>query len=60
MKLSIPQNNILAPIRPMLNPRQRLLLWTSIRGMWKNKKPDPIKELNKIRREWDRKLPHLK
>lgn len=60
MKLGIKQNDVLSPARLILKPRQRLLLWTAIRGMWKNKKPDPIKELNKMRREWDRKLPPLK
>lgn len=38
----------------------RLRIWQKVAGMWKNKKPDPIKELKKMRNEWDRKLPPLK
>lgn len=47
-------------IYPLISPRERLLAWESIAGIWKNKKPDPIKELQKMRREWDRKLPNLR
>lgn len=44
----------------VLDPRARLAAWEQVRGMWKNRKPDPIKELAKIRREWERKLPWSK
>jgi hypothetical protein len=40
----------------MLDPKARLAALRRIRGMWKNRKPDPIKELARIRKEWDRKL----
>jgi len=41
-------------------PKQdRLAIWRKVRGVWKNRKPDPIKEQKKMRREWDRKLPRL-
>jgi len=41
----------------MMDKEARLAAWDRIRGMWKNSKPDPIKELAKMRREWARKLP---
>jgi len=28
-------------------------IWEEIRGMWKNRKPDPIKEWQKLRKEWE-------
>jgi len=42
-------------IYPLMTLRSRLLLLKNIKGIWKNRKPDPIKELAKMRREWDRK-----
>lgn len=42
---------------PILDKEARLAALRQIRGMWKNRKPDPIKELAKMRREWERKLP---
>mgnify|MGYP001565824349 len=50
-------------IRPRSAPslikkgKDRLKIWEKAEGMWKHRKPDPIKELNKMRKEWDRKLP---
>ena len=35
-------------------PRKRLLAWKSICGVWSKKKPDPIRELAKMRKEWAR------
>jgi hypothetical protein len=40
----------------LLTGQERLLLLRNIRGMWKNRKTDPIKELEKIRREWEREI----
>ena len=40
----------------LLSGQERLLLLRGIRGMWKGRKTDPIKELEKIRREWDREM----
>ena len=48
-----------SPISYLVNPNERLLIWEKARGMWKNRKPDPIKELNKMRKESSRKLPKL-
>lgn len=44
-------------IHRIVNPltigqKSRLLIWKEIKGIWKNRKPEPLKELNKIRREW--------
>jgi len=36
---------------------ERLKIWEKAEGMWEHRKPDPLKELNKIRKEMDRKLP---
>lgn len=44
-------------IHPLLTPKERLLIWEKVRGIWKNRKPDPMQELKKMRKEWDRKLP---
>jgi len=29
-------------------------IWLEVFGMWKNKKPDPLKYLKNLRKEWDR------
>jgi hypothetical protein len=43
-------------LRPslLLTPEERLKLWQRFKGMWKNRTPDPLEELEKIRKEWDR------
>ena len=41
---------------PLLNPKERILIWRKIEGMWRNRKPEPAKELKKVRKEWGRKL----
>jgi hypothetical protein len=48
-----------ASIYPLMIPRERLSIWEKARGMWKRRKPDPVKELKKMRREWDRRLLHV-
>lgn len=42
---------------PLLLANERLLIWENTRGMWKNRQPDPVKELEQMRQEWDRVLP---
>ncbi len=42
---------------PLMTARERVLIWQRIKGIWKNRKPEPNQELKKIRSEWDRKLP---
>lgn len=44
-------------IYPLSTAKERILTWKSARGIWKNKKPDPIQELKKIRDGLNRKLP---
>lgn len=41
----------------MLTREERLAVLRKLKGAWKHRKPDPIKELNKMRKEWERKLP---
>jgi hypothetical protein len=38
----------------LLKGEDRLKAWQKVRGLWKNRKPDPIKELEKMRAEWER------
>ena len=49
-----------APMYPLMTPRERASIWEKARGMWKHRTPDPINELKKMRKEWDRKLPGAK
>lgn len=39
---------------PLLSKKERILALERVRGIWKNKKSDPIKELKRIRKEWER------
>lgn len=45
---------------PLSTANGRKEAWAKARGMWKNRKPDPINELTKIRKEWERRLPKYK
>jgi len=38
----------------LLTPSERMLVWQKVAGMWKKKKPNPLKTLEKIRRGWER------
>jgi hypothetical protein len=40
----------------MLTREERLVVLQKLKGAWKHRKPDPIKELNKMRKEWERKF----
>ena len=42
---------------PLLTPEERLKLWQRFKGMWKKRTPDPVEELEKMRKEWERELP---
>ena len=44
----------------LLIPKERLSVWEKVKGLWQNRKSDPIQEANKMRDEWDRLLPSLK
>ena len=39
---------------PLLDRRERIHIWERVRGMWKNRTPDPERELMKMRKERDR------
>lgn len=39
-------------VYPLLKRKERILIWKKVKGMWKNRKPDPIRELKKMREEW--------
>lgn len=43
-------------IHPLISPKERAAIVKRVQGMWKNRKPDPIKELRKMRREWERPI----
>lgn len=39
---------------PLLDSRERIRIWERVRGILKQKKTDPIRELKKMRKEWER------
>lgn len=39
---------------PLLDHRERRHIWERVRGMWKHRTPDPVRELKKMRKEWER------
>jgi len=43
---------------PLITARERILIWQKVKGMWKNRKPNPILELKKMRGEWKRETIH--
>lgn len=45
---------------PLITTKERLLIWKGVKGIWKKRKPEPIQELKKIRKEWKRELPSLR
>jgi hypothetical protein len=45
---------------PFVTGEARLTLWRKLRGMWKDRQPNPIEELEKIRDEWDRDIPPVR
>lgn len=42
---------------PLPSPEERLKIWQNFKGIWQNRVPDPIEELEKIRKELDREFP---
>jgi len=38
-----------------IDPEERRRVWMKAWGIWKDKKPDPIQVLKKMRKEWERK-----
>jgi len=53
-KMMTRKSAIISP--QLMTGQERLLLLRSIRGMWKNRKNDAVKELEKIQREWDKEI----
>lgn len=41
---------------PLISPEQRLAVWEKARGMWKHRRPDPIRELKEIRGTWSHRV----
>lgn len=39
-------------IHPLVKKTERLRIWKKAKGIWKNRQPDPIKELRTLRDEW--------
>ncbi len=39
-------------VYPLISPKERLAIWEKARGLWKRRKPDPARELKKMRQEW--------
>jgi len=39
-------------LESLLGKKGRLSVWRKIKGLWKNKKKDPIVELRRMRKEW--------
>jgi hypothetical protein len=58
MDTTTPQDTLTSA--PLLTPEERLKLWQRFKGMWKDRAPDPIEELEKMRSEWDRELPPVR
>jgi hypothetical protein len=56
-KTALKSNLSLDSTYPFISPEKRLKILKETKGMWKDRTPDPIKELKKIRKEWERKLP---
>jgi len=54
MEANLPDSSTAFPIP---SPAERLKLWQRFKGIWQNRTPDPIEELQKIRKEWDREFP---
>jgi hypothetical protein len=42
-------------VYPLITPKERLAVWEKVRGAWKKRSPDPVRELRKMREEWPRK-----
>jgi hypothetical protein len=55
MEPTTPRDTLM--ISPLLTPEDRLKLWQRFKGMWKNRTPDLVAELEKMRHEWDHDLP---
>jgi len=48
-----PKSNVRAD-HLLRKTEDRLKAFEQLRGMWKNRQPDPIQELEEMRKEWER------
>jgi hypothetical protein len=44
---------------PLISKEEKKRIWERARGIWKAKRPEPITELKKIRKEWSRRMPRI-
>jgi hypothetical protein len=44
---------------PLITTKERLAIWEKARGLWKERVPEPIGELKKMRASWAKKRPSL-
>ena len=44
-------------LRLRKRPQEILEIWERARGIWKNKKTEPIEHLEKARKEWEKENP---
>jgi hypothetical protein len=42
---------------PLSSPNERAEAWKKAKGIWKNRKPEPIEELESTRSSLDKKFP---
>lgn len=49
-----PQGKRKTALYPLITPQERLLIWGKARGIWKHRKPNPLQELKKMRKDWGR------
>lgn len=47
-----------AKLSQLKRPREIWKIWERAKGIWAKKKPEPIKYLKKLRKEWERKFPY--
>ena len=40
------------PAHLLLRKSERLRVWKKVKGLWKHRKPEPLKELRMLREEW--------
>ncbi len=53
-KMNLKQKSKIEVSLPIISSTKRLLILKNLKSIWKNKKPDPIKQLEKLRKEWER------
>lgn len=54
------QTKIKHAMCPLPTAEERISVWEKACGIWKQRKSSAIRELAKMRREWERKLPTVR